>query len=261
MYFFCMQPKPILLQPRKLRRELFVGKRTEVHNKVEEHLRSNPNSRIPVDSFAHFLGYPEGTKLTGQERVKVRLALNDIATKLARKRGIVRRAPVGGPVTNPVRNEMFIELLHQIKANPLVEPNPDYFHKKYAERLFPGEKYCVFSETLSQLKLLIKRRLLKENPKIVFWDSNGKPKKRVNSIYVRAGADKKIEEMLRRNPNEQINVNEFMPLLGYPPGTKLREDDRNRIRVALADMARRIAKEMGIKRNPPSGGVRPKHKK
>ena len=240
---------------------LFKDRHAEVRKRVEAHLETNPNGRIAVDSFSHFLGHPEGTKLVGKERTRIRLALNDMATKIAKKKGLIRKLPIGGPVTNLIRNEMFKELLAEIRKSPNIEPDANYYYKKYFQKLCPQEKYAYFSQTISEMKLVAKKRLKKEEPRIVFWDAAGKPKKRINSFYVRAGADKKIEELIKRSPNAQINVDEFTPLLGYPAGKKLVGYERNKVRITLATMARRIAKELGIKRNPPSGGARQKRTK
>lgn len=225
---------------------------------VGEFIGKHPNERVPVDNFAVLLGHPPGTKLVGKERVAVRLALGSIARKIANRKGISRKLPRGGPVFKATRHEMFLEVLAQIRKNPLVEPDITHFHGKYAEKIFPGEKYRLFSTLFSELKLVAKRRILRENPKMVFWDSNGKTKKRRNSFYVRAGADKKIEALLSKNPHASLNVDEFAQMLGHPKGATLEGTERIRVQIALNDMARRIAREKGLKRKVPKGGTRPR---
>ncbi|MCX6803012.1 MAG: hypothetical protein NTY48_00380 [Candidatus Diapherotrites archaeon] len=151
------------------------------------------------------------------------------------------------------RREMLDELIQDIGKNPSEDPNPNYYYKKYGERILPGEKYSKFGGILSALEILAKRRLLQQNPNLVFWDSNKRAHKTSNSFYARAGVDKKLEEMLRINPNAQINVDEFSEMLGYEKGKKLTRYERMTIRSNLHYRIKIMTKRLGIIRNPPRG--------
>lgn len=160
-----------------------------------------------------------------------------------------------------IKQAMFRELLEQIMQNPMQEPDPIYFYNKYGKKMYSGEKYSVFSKMFSLIKHSAKNKILQENPQTLFWDSKQKRGRKYHSFYERAGVDKKLEEMLRTNPDAQINVDEFVELLGYPKGTKLKGDERVKIKTVLGVRIRKLAKELGLKRNAPRGNKKSRNRK